>query len=123
MREALRVEECLHLATDLVIDLNILNIHIGTDTEREYWDLVGDVAGHDEGAGGEGPGVELVEGEDPGELGQQELLKQGHVNIPCKERYSLKQKRGDTEVLSFSPQRVWGKVSQLQSKSEIRVEV
>ena len=48
-------------------------------------DLVGDVAGHDEGAGGEGPGVELMEGEDAGELGQQELLQQAHVNIPCRD--------------------------------------
>ena len=37
--------------------------------------LVGDVAGDDEGAGGEGPGVELVQGDDPGELGEEEVLE------------------------------------------------
>ena len=37
--------------------------------------LVGDVSRHDEGAGGEGPRVELVQGKNTGELGQQELLQ------------------------------------------------
>ena len=37
--------------------------------------LVRDVSRHDEGARREGPRVELVQGENTGELGQQELLQ------------------------------------------------
>ena len=40
--------------------------------------------GEHEGAGGEGPGVELVQGQDPGELLEEVFLKQRDLNISCK---------------------------------------
>ena len=46
--------------------------------------LVHDVPGEHEGAGGEGPGVELVQGQDPGELLEEVFLKQRDLNISCK---------------------------------------
>ena len=64
--EALGADERLDLRVDGAVDPLV---------------LVHDVPGEHQRAGGEGPGVELVQREDPGELLQQILLQQRDLHV------------------------------------------
>ena len=56
-------------------------LDLGVDGAVDPLVLVHDVPGQHQRARGEGPGVELVQGEDPGELLQEILLQQRDLHV------------------------------------------